>query len=291
MRYSSVMRAISFKGFLWVAAVLTVLMQASAIETKSTTRDYQTIVERNPFGLKPPPPPPAAPTNEPPKVEFYLTGITSIGESANRKRAYLMSKDAKAPTYYSLTEGQSKDGLEILQIDAKNKSVKIRNNGIEKLMTFASDRIPEAKVAAPAPGARPGQPGIPPPLPFPNAAAPPGGNPPNGGMNSGMNNNPGPRNIPSRSLRSQPPPTYGGASGVAPIPSPLSSPLPTQAITANGITPQPDMNAEEQIAILRAQAAAANPGFNLPPNGPVPRDQFGNPISPQNPNFPPIPPP
>ncbi len=213
MQYGSVMRAESVKGCLCAVAFLAAAAQLSAVETRSTTRDYQTIVERNPFGLKPPPPPPAPPTNEQPKIEFYLTGITSIGKAPGDKRAYLMSKDAKSPAYYSLKEGQSKDGLEVVEIDAKNKSVKVRNNGIEKLMTFANDRIPEAKVAAPAPGipggpggpgAHPGQPGIPPPMP--NAAGP-GGNVPNAGMNNPSGN---PRNIPSRSLRSQAPPTYGG---------------------------------------------------------------------------------
>src|SRR5688572_12648498 len=44
---------------------------------------YKSIVDRNPFGLKdPPPPPPAKDPNPPPAVkkeDFYLTGISTIG--------------------------------------------------------------------------------------------------------------------------------------------------------------------------------------------------------------------
>ncbi|MDB6039487.1 MAG: hypothetical protein JWM99_3328 [Verrucomicrobiales bacterium] len=293
------MRANCMRGALCFVAIFGTLQYAAAIESRSSTRDYQTIVERNPFGLKPPPPPPPPPTNEPPKLEFYLTGFTSIGAPANPKRAYLMSKDAKSPAYYSLTEGQSKDGLEILQIDPKNKSVKVRYNGSEKLMTFATDGIPAAKAAVPAPGARPGLPGQPNafPAPLPNAAGHPA-------TPSPMNNTTStPRTIPSRSLRTQPPPTYGGMSGPAPVMA-----APTLAVPANGITPQPDMNAEEQIAIMRRQQAETRQAYGLPPvaptqNAPGPFGNQGNPgfpgnqgnpaaqIPPHEMVYPPIPPP
>lgn len=288
------MRVTGLKGILWFTAAFAAVEQTSALESKSTTRDYQTIVERNPFGLKPPAPPPAPVTNEPPKLEFYLTGLTSIGAPANPKRAYLMSKDAKTPSYYSLTEGQSKDGLEILQIDPKSKSVKVRYNGNEKLMTFATDGIPVAKVAVPPPGARPGQPGQGStfPAPLPNPAVHPGTPTP---LNNSTQN---PRTIPSRSLRTQPPPTYGGMTG------PAASPMVPPPVNVNGVTPQPDMNAEEQIANMRRQQAQTRQAYGLPPANPVQNapGPFGNPafpgnqgsqggVPPQDQVYPPIPPP
>jgi hypothetical protein len=286
MRYGSGMRVICFKAIVGFVVAAAALHRVSALESRNTPRDYQTIVERNPFGLKPPPPPPAPPTNELPKLEFYLTGMTSIGAPANPKRAYLMSKDAKTPAYYSLTEGQSKDGLEILQIDPKNRSVKVRYNGNEKLMTFATDGIPVAKAAVPAPGAHPGpHPSGAMPAPLPNAVTHPGGTP--------MNNTaPHPRSIPSRAMRTQPPPTYGGMTGPVPVANNL-------APIANGVAQQPDMNADEQIAIMRRQQAQTRQAYGLPPVNPVPNapGPFGNPamsgggIPPQEQVYPPIPPP
>src|SRR4051812_29435188 len=71
--------------------------------------NYRSIIDRNPFGLKPPPPPPAP--VEPPKqlekaTEFYLTGISTIGFPNRPKRAYLMNKDntkKDKEKFYTLT--------------------------------------------------------------------------------------------------------------------------------------------------------------------------------------------
>jgi hypothetical protein len=100
-----------------------------------------------------------------------------------------------------------------------------------------------------------------------------------------MNNTaPRPRAIPSRALRSQPPPTYGGMTGPAPV--------------ANGAVQQPDMSVDEQLAIMRRQQAQTRQAYGLPPVNPVPNapGPFGNPgnaagIPPQQQVYPPIPPP
>src|SRR4051812_45614874 len=62
---------------------------------------YKSIIDRNPFGLKDPVPvaPPA--TNivkEPKKEDFYLTGISTIG-NPKRPKAYLLCKDATKKDY------------------------------------------------------------------------------------------------------------------------------------------------------------------------------------------------
>src|ERR1041385_1422330 len=116
-------------------------------------RDYRVIVERNPFSLKPPPPPPTtAPPPAAPKDEILLTGITSIGDLY----AYFMSKPPqnKPPEFYRLGIGDKKDGFEVLEIDPAAKSVRVRNAGVETVMTFASHGVkPPATPATPVPGA------------------------------------------------------------------------------------------------------------------------------------------
>src|SRR5258706_190925 len=61
---------------------------AFAITPDSSTNatPYQSIVDRNVFGLKPPPPPAEAPPPAKPPVNITLTGITSLGGT---KRAFM----------------------------------------------------------------------------------------------------------------------------------------------------------------------------------------------------------
>ncbi len=184
------------------------------------TRDsYQSIVERNPFGLKPPPPPPdpslsAPPIPPPVKTDISLTGITTIGYPKVPKRAYFQTKEAnkKDPNFYALSEGQSKDNIEVLHIDEKRPAtVKIRMGGTEQTLTFESNGI-KPPASAPMPGA-PGAPGLPPNgLPGGAPGAPPPGFPQPAGQHPQPFNQPGnnqqsgqpnqePRTIPARPLR------------------------------------------------------------------------------------------
>lgn len=166
-----------------VVALLLVLgaTTASALDydPEAPERNYRVIIDRNPFGLKPPAPPPTnAPVVIPPKDEILLTGITSIGGL----RAYFMSKppQGKNPDYYSLGVDERKDGLEVLAIDTSKKSVRVRNAGVEAVMTFAANGVkppPSAVVQtggnAAAPGANPQIKGVP---NMPGAQTVPGGN-------------------------------------------------------------------------------------------------------------------
>jgi hypothetical protein len=144
-------------------------------ETVSEDRNYQVIVERNPFGLKPPPTPPTnAPAVTQPKDEIFLTGITSIGGP----RAYFMTKapQGKQPEFFSLSPGldQARNGLEVLAIDLNTRSVRVRSSGSESVMTFAANGIKPP--ATPTTGQPP---------PMPGAAMPPGVNLPGAGFNPG----------------------------------------------------------------------------------------------------------
>src|SRR4029079_4891149 len=118
--------------------------------TPSSTADlkenYQSIIARNPFGLKDPPenkPATNAPVAAPPKQKIFLTGITSVGYPRIPKYVYLKTEEEgkKDPNFYSLQEEQSKDGITILQIDDKNKKVKIRPPDGERVLSFATDGI------------------------------------------------------------------------------------------------------------------------------------------------------
>src|ERR1041384_8277956 len=83
-----------------------------AVPANELKENYQSIIERNPFGLHPPPPPPTnkippPPKEEKPKREVFLTGLTSAF-GRYPKQVYLMSKEQgpkKEPMFYSLKEG------------------------------------------------------------------------------------------------------------------------------------------------------------------------------------------
>src|SRR5687767_3827836 len=92
---------------------------------------YKSIVDRNPFGLKDPVPVTPPPTNQPPppkKEDFYLTGISTIG-NPKRPKAYLIAKDGSKKEYdqkfYNLGIGDKQGDVTLQEIDAKGRRVKI----------------------------------------------------------------------------------------------------------------------------------------------------------------------
>lgn len=192
--------------------------------TANLKENYQPIIDRNPFGLKPPPPPPTnnvtTPPVEKPKVEIFLTGIVSVGHPVYKKQAFLLTREQnkKEPNYYALTEEMEKDGIKVLAIDEVNKKVRINTDAGETLLSFQTHGVaPPAAPALPAPGqpgAMPGQPGaVPQPLPGGNPNPQPGFQPVPAPSSFPANNpsqpsvtpsaNPSFRSIPSRSVRSR----------------------------------------------------------------------------------------
>jgi hypothetical protein len=216
-------------------------------EPGAVDRNYRVIAERNPFGLKPPPPPPTnTPAATQPKDEILLTGIVGIGTP----RAYFMTKAlaAKQPEFYSLGIDEKKNGLEVLEIDPSGKSVRVRNAGLETVMTFAANGVKAP--ATPAAGT-PGGPGA---SPAPGPVAPPGMNVTPPPMNTAAAAGVGRlRTIPSRNVRT-PTANFGpGGDAMAPPMAPVRDP-----------------NAPIQDAIMMELQKRANPNITFPPT-PLPR--------------------
>lgn len=136
---------------------------AWAVPATELKENYQSIIERNPFGLKPPPPPQSdKPTEkEKPKAEIFLTGITSIGFPKFPKQAYFytMEQGKKDPVYYALSEGDSKDGIKVMNIDPQQRKVRVNMNNSDTVLSFETHGVKVAAVAA-KPG-MPGQPNLP----------------------------------------------------------------------------------------------------------------------------------
>lgn len=146
------------------------------------TTPYESIVTRNAFGLKdPPPPPPPAPAKPPePPVNtgaLKLTGLTTL----LGKRAMFVFNDGKTNIVSDLVREGERDrfitNLEVLEIDAQARTVKVLFGGEELRLDFVNHGL-RPPTNAPLPGAtqlaaaRPGLPGsLPPPIPRPPSTA------------------------------------------------------------------------------------------------------------------------
>lgn len=175
MRYGLAMQ----KPFV-LACVLLASYSLQAVPSTELKAKYEPIIQRNPFGLKPIIAPPVATNTQPkppePKSLIYLTGITSIGYPKYPKKAYLLLKEEagkKETNYLSFVEGQKQKDIEVLAINEKDRTVRIRNSDGEILLSFKTHGITNAVAAVPTAG-RPGAPGI----PMPGSPGGPGAIPP-----------------------------------------------------------------------------------------------------------------
>ena len=134
---------------------------------------YKVFSERNPFGLKDPPPP--APTKPVVPPVTYVTYLTGIGVSNPRLPAnapdrliahFQRREPNKKSVEFSLKPGQAKDGLEVIAIEpsqvAKSTRVRVLENGVEGVYTFALNGVPQPRGGAvPTPGQPASLPGMP----------------------------------------------------------------------------------------------------------------------------------
>lgn len=142
---------------------------------------YRIIAERNAFGIKPqePPPPPPPPVVPPaPPANIFLTGITDLGDG---KQAYFSvnKPGAKGPEYVALKEGETQGEIQVVSIDPRTDTVRIKNAGNELALNFKDNGLKSAVGAPgvpPPPGAVAGVPGA---VPQPGFQPPrsPGGAP------------------------------------------------------------------------------------------------------------------
>lgn len=265
--------------FFVAAACVGVLTAHAAVPAEELRQNYQSIIERNSFGLKPLPERPAAPPppqEKKPEVEYFLTGITSVGHPTIPRRAYIMTKEQgqKEPKYYALSEWEPNtemeiDGIKVLSISPKEGEARVSTPDGELLLSFKTHGVPPP-ASAPVAGV-PGAPGTagpggvvpPPPGRPPNAYARPlptraGATitTPGGTYNRGT--------VPARTVRTRAP---GGAS--VGMPGTVNSPPPL----AGGQNPEPAQEpidpALQYLNLIAQEQAAEQQGLPFPPLPPV----------------------
>ena len=140
--------------------VVTVATTASVwADVKSNP--YESIVDRNPFGLRPPPPPPS---NEPPPppsappATVELTGITSLFQKT-RALLEITPGPGKPLLKPILSVGERVESVEIVSINVEKNEVVIKNGNIVTNLSLKVAKSGGAP-AAPVPGVFAPPPGI-----------------------------------------------------------------------------------------------------------------------------------
>jgi hypothetical protein len=203
----------------WIGGLVS--LSVGAIAADRIPHQYDTIVERNLFGLKEhivEPTPQVMP--DLPKV--YLSGVAHFGRKVAFLRIVPVGKSAAsaaAEQSLILTEGEKQGVIKVLEIDEKAGRVRINNSGTVMDLTFEKDAPranPPANVAE-QPGLTPNPPGWQPHTPYPALtnttqplAAP--ASYPNPGMSTGK------RAFPGRALSQNPAPLPPGVPA-SPVPA------------------------------------------------------------------------
>jgi hypothetical protein len=239
---------------------------AASVAPAPEAHPYTVIISRNAFGLKEPPPPTPPPQKPPePPVNtsaLKLTGITTL----LGKRAMFVFNDGKTNIVSDLVREGERDrfitNLEVLEIDASARTVKVLFGGQEMRLDFVNHGLrPPTNIVATPPGVQlaAGRPGAPPmptlppstpvtqPLPSPTIQA---------GNTAFTSSPPNPsgavRNLPIRPNR------LGGSLGAG-NPNPQAGDAP------------PEVPIEQQIRIIQEQHRLARElNIELPPPPPAP---------------------
>jgi hypothetical protein len=235
----------------------------------SSSNPYIAITNRNLFALKDPPPPLAVETTK--KIDVpsvLLTGITTLN---NKKRAFMESAnpvpsgkpgEPARKQSWMLMEGEKMDGLEVISIDTKSLTVRIKQDDAPEPrdLNFKDNGIKTASVGL--------APAVPVPSPFgapptPGAIPPPGNNP-FGQPNSGL------RSFPTRNMRVPGAPGEGASANTGGLNNGVVNPQgglnafgnssPSQGsgagLTAGGIPIPPERSPEETVALYEASRLA-----------------------------------
>ncbi|HWV98110.1 MAG TPA: hypothetical protein VNZ64_00325 [Candidatus Acidoferrum sp.] len=268
------------KTVAWLTGGLLLCQGAWAI----TDGPYAGIVARNVFALKPAPV--AVPIEEvkPPPSKITLTGITTI---LGRKQALMKTpppagkpgEPPKGEQSYILGEGEREGDIEVLQIDEKAGTVKVKNGDVLVVLNF--DKDGQKLVSSPLLTAQPGA--IPPPAV--GGLRPPGVNPygqPAGG--SGFN-------LPTRPLRAQPGTVNPNSAGYSPggySPGGFGG-VANPSVSAGGAA-LPVYGGANSAAQAQAQAQAAAQQPQMTPEEQIIHMEAMRELNKNNPNFPPLPP-
>ena len=103
---------------------------------------YQSIFQRNAFGLNPPPILPATQSEMVTPVTVKLTGVSNLGGPAKAFFQITEPGPHKLSTWSPpMTKGERLDGIEVLEVDVERGQVKIKNGPIETTLSFEKDGI------------------------------------------------------------------------------------------------------------------------------------------------------
>src|SRR5947207_6431814 len=142
----------------------------SVCQADTQPNPYLSVVDRNPFGLKPVPQP--APETPPqpvvPLAKVVLTGITSVYGPPRAFVEITEQEPGKTPNIRKpiMREGDREGTIELIAIDVVNNSIRIKNGAIETNVVFevaktSAGPTPGTPTALPAGAMQPGHPGAP----------------------------------------------------------------------------------------------------------------------------------
>jgi hypothetical protein len=299
IRYVGAMKR-SKQGWAWLTATVLLTVAGADGRADTKTNPYDSIVDRNPFGLKPPPPPdPDAGKPPPPPpaplATVEVTGITSI-LSSKRALLEIVPGPGKPMLKPILAEGERIESVEVVSINVEKNEVVVKNGNITTNLTFKV-----AKASGPPPPPAGGVPGAI-PAAHPAAAVP---QPAQTSYNQNLGGS-GRNNVMMAGGTSAAAPTAGtpgyGAANSAATSSGANTPtlsggttdggfrsIPSRKILSNTATPQgvPQMSPEEQvIQIEKNEMLNRQSGRNLPPLPPTPLNPTRNVILPPLPGQP-----
>lgn len=224
-----------------LAAGLVLCTWTYAIGSNSSDDPYGAIVGRNLFALKPPEKAPNPEDNKPPPPKITLQGITSVlGRRQVLFKASVSPKPGEPAKELALvlSEGQSENEFEVLEIDEESGTVKFNNHGTIQSLSLEKDG---SKLPA----------GVMPPAMSASGAQPAGGN-------TGL------RRIPPRTLRRQQRDSNPSDASASTVPSTPSMPASTQS---------KQLSPEEQYILMEAERLAHKDDPNYPPLPPTPLSQ------------------
>lgn len=109
-----------------------------------TSRHEQSIAKGT--GLSPPssiPVPTPIQAQELPQLT--LTGVAQVG--LEKFALLVVDESGKPPQYYKLTEGEQRDGIEVVAIEVASRIVTVRHLGTEILLSFAARKRAQQEAA------------------------------------------------------------------------------------------------------------------------------------------------